>query len=119
MGDILRKCRAKLYSSVNEFREDKNALNSSTPTPKKPVRIKLSLKKGKNKNGAQDDGRDGNKKDIAKRKSGSQSELSKVDDSSDESEFMTEENSGIVGMHEREVSFSKRSKIRSGGLGSR
>lgn len=83
MNDILRKCRAKLYATINDFREDwntlfenaltyngkgswivtdgeilqgeldrlmdKNALGASTGASKKPVRIKLSFKKGGNK----------------------------------------------------------------------
>merc|ERR1712238_430346 len=157
MNDILRKCRAKLYSSVNEFRDDwnalfknaltyngegswivadaevlkgelhrlmdKNALSASAATPKKPVRIKLSLKKGTKKNDTLGHGRGGNGNrtsfPVAKRNPGSQADLSNTDDSSDESEFITEGNSDIVGMGEREASFPKQSKIRSGGSGSR
>ena len=83
MNDILRKCRAKMYSTVSDFRDDwntlfrnavtyngegswividaetlkgeldrlmdKNSLSASAAGSKKPVRIKLSLKKGKKK----------------------------------------------------------------------
>ena len=82
MNDIQRKCRAKLYTTLKDFRDDWNTLfknahtyngegswivndaevlrgeldklmdknfNANAAAPKKPVRIKLSLKMGKKK----------------------------------------------------------------------
>jgi len=107
---------------------DKNALSASAPASKKPVRIKLSFKKGKKKKettkigGGVHIGNAGTPPPVAATTKGSasRSELNEsVVDSGDESEDSVGENSGIVGMQEREASLSKRSKIRSGGLGSR
>jgi SNF2 family DNA or RNA helicase len=149
MNDILRKCRAKLYTSVNDFRDDwktlfknaltyngegswivvdaevlkkelerlmeKNALSATAAASKKPVRIKLSLKKGKKKDGKAGDGSEGDDtppSSTAKRPA-SQSDISKTGDSDDDSDEGTGDTSDIVGMDERQ-SASKRGKARGG-----
>jgi ATP-dependent helicase STH1/SNF2 len=140
MNDILRKCRAKLYSSGKEFREDwntlfKNALtyngegswivndaefirgeldrlmekndlnnvdtvkvlkaSSSAAPPKKPVRIKLSLKIPKKKKDTQEENRESGASTPAPMKlSESQSELSNRFDSEEDSESSDSDSDG-------------------------
>lgn len=139
MNDILRKCRAKLYSTINDFRADwnqlfknaltyngkgswivvdgevlkgeldrlldKNALSASAAASKKPVRIKLSLKMGKKKKETKDSSSNENVTPTP-------DAVSKSVDSGDESDSSSDGDSDIVGMDEREASWSKRGKRR-------
>ncbi len=153
MNDILRKCRAKLYTSIGSFMDDwntlfKNAVTyngegswividgnhlkkelyrymeknnlTTTPTSKKPLRIKLSLKAKKKTEGGE-----GGKQDSVSPRNEATLELKQNPPNfgnGSDSDSDTESGgkySDLVGVNEREPTPSKRGKIKSGGLGSR
>jgi len=154
MNDILRKCRAKLYTSIGSFMDDwntlfKNAVTyngegswividgnhlktelyrymeknnlTTTPTPKKPLRIKLSLKAKKNMEevgGGKSDAITSPQNESTPNLNQNSTEYGEGSDSDSDAES-GDMYSDVVGMNERETAQSKRGKIKSGGLGSR